>query len=80
MKLHTKLTESEQDECWSMLMNLNDEAIRYAVKYQPYDNQDSTIAKRLGLKVLHVRQFLGYKSINHLKQIDARIRKSTSGN
>jgi len=84
MKPDRALTDDEKNKCWSMLMNLNDEAIIYEVQYQAYDNRDEIIAKRLGLKVLQVRQYLKFKSINHLKKIneriEKRIRRSTSTN
>ncbi len=74
MEIFTRLTQAEQKDCWSMLMNLNDEAIRYEVQYQAYDNSDVTIAKRLGLNPDHVCQYLCKKSKQHIKTINNKIK------
>ena len=65
-----KLTVRQRNKCWSMLMNLNGEAKKYYVKGEAYDNRDSTIAERLGLKMTHVRQYLCTRSIQHIKKIN----------
>ena len=77
---HTNFTAIEQEKCWSMLMNLNSEAEIYYVKGEPYDNRDETIAKRLGLNLRNVQQFLCWKSIEHTNKINERIKRESTDN